>query len=339
MKNIFLSLLVILSMASCSSGQKKVDKNNTVTKVPNVVEINGALSVKGNQIVNKEGKSVSFAGNSFFWSNQGWSGAKFYNKDVVKWLVDDWGATIVRCPLASDKKVMNGYHEEPEQNIKRVSYVVDEAIKQGIYVIIDWHSHEAELNKDKAIAFFREMATKYGKHPNIIYEIYNEPLNVSWDDVIKPYAEEVIAEIRKIDTDNLIIVGTPLWSQDVDIASENPITDYKNIAYTLHFYAGSHKQSLRDKAEKALSNGIAIMVTEWGTVDADGNGDVDLESTAKWVGFMKKHNLTNCNWAVNDKNEGASIVIPKSNVKGNWKDSDLTESGKLVKSIIKNWDN
>ena len=37
------------------------------------------------------------------------------------------------------------------------------------------------------------MAKKYGKHPNIIYEIYNEPLVVSWDDVIKPYAENVIA--------------------------------------------------------------------------------------------------------------------------------------------------
>ncbi|MCK5774912.1 MAG: glycoside hydrolase family 5 protein, partial [Bacteroidales bacterium] len=260
MKNIFLSLLVILGMTSCNSGQKTITSNSD-NEIPSVVDENGSLSVKGNQIVNKDGNAVSFAGNSFFWSNQGWSGAKFYNKDIVKWLVDDWGATIVRCPLASDKKVKNGYHEEPEQNIKRVSYVVDEAIKQGIYVIIDWHSHKAEFNKKLAIEFFKKMATKYGNNPNVIYEIYNEPLQVSWDDVIKPYAEEVIAEIRKIDPNNLIVVGTPNWSQDVDIASENPITGYKNIAYTLHFYAGSHKQSLRDKAEKALNNGIAIMVT------------------------------------------------------------------------------
>ncbi|MCK5776338.1 MAG: hypothetical protein KAH25_09180, partial [Bacteroidales bacterium] len=112
MKVLFLSIIVIFGMASCNSGQKTI-VNNSDNQKPSVVEINGALSVKGNQIVNKEGKPVSFAGNSFFWSNQGWSGAKFYNKDVVKWLVDDWGATIVRCPLASDKKVMNGYHEEP----------------------------------------------------------------------------------------------------------------------------------------------------------------------------------------------------------------------------------
>ena len=59
-----------------------------------------------------------------------------------------------------------------------------------MYVIIDWHSHKAEDNEKEAIEFFTKMATKYGKHPNIIYEIYNEPLKVSWDDVIKPYAEK-----------------------------------------------------------------------------------------------------------------------------------------------------
>src|SRR5690606_41644798 len=53
--------------------------------------------------------------------------------------------------------------------------------------------------------------------------------------------------------DNLIIVGTPTWSQDVDVASNDPITGYSNIAYTLHFYAGTHGQFLRDKASTARS--------------------------------------------------------------------------------------
>jgi len=302
------------------------------------VEVNGALSVKGNQIVNEKGNPVSFAGNSFFWSNKGWRGAKFYNKETVKWLQDDWGATIVRCPLASDEKVYKGHHEDPESNENRIEWVINAAIDLGMYVIIDWHSHEAEKNEERAIDFFKKMATKYGKHPNIIYEIYNEPLAVSWDTVIKPYAENVITVIRKIDPDNLIVVGTPNWSQDVDVASENPITGFKNIAYTLHFYAGSHKEWLRVKTRKALDNGIAIFVTEWGTVNADGNGEVDEASVKEWMNFMKEHNLSHCNWAINDKKEGASVVRPGANVKGGWKDSDLTESGKLTRSYILNWE-
>jgi len=64
------------------------------------VEINGALSVKGNQIVNSKGNPVSFAGNSFFWSEIELNRGDFYNKQVVKWLKDDWNTTIVRCALS-----------------------------------------------------------------------------------------------------------------------------------------------------------------------------------------------------------------------------------------------
>ena len=302
------------------------------------VETNGALSVKGNQIVNRNGKVVSFAGNSFFWSNTGWEGAAFYNKHAVKWLQDDWKATIVRCAMAADPEIEGGYLDDPKGNEKRVDRVVKAAIDLGLYVIIDWHSHHAEDNEAEAIDFFQKMAKKYGKQPNIIYEIYNEPLRISWDDVVKPYSERVIAAIRKIDPSNLIIVGTTTWSQDVDVASENPIKGYSNIAYTLHFYAGTHKEGLRKKAEVALNNGIALMVTEWGTVNANGDGGANVESVAAWMAFMKKHNLSHCNWAVDDKKEGASIVHPGANPKGKWKDSDLTESGKLTKSYIVNWD-
>ena len=80
------------------------------------------------------------------------------------------------------------------------------------------------------------------------------------------------------------------------------------------------------------------MVTEWGTVNANGDGGANSESVAKWMDFMKKHKLTHCNWAVDDKKEGASIVHPGANPKGGWKDSDLTDSGKLTKSYIVNWD-
>ncbi len=181
------------------------------------------------------------------------------------------------------------------------------------------------------------MATLYGKHPNIIYEIYNEPIKSSWNDTIKPYAEKVITEIRKIDPDNLIIVGSSTWSQDVDIVSKNPITMSKNIAYTLHFYASSHKSELRKKAQVALDNGIALMVTEWGTISATGDGKVDYQSTNEWMKFLSENKISHLNWSVNDKNEGASIIKPGKSEKGNWSESDLTESGKFVKKIIQNW--
>ena len=193
-----------------------------------------------------------------------------------------------------------------------------------------------QFHSDQAVEFFGKLAQKYGKSPNLIYEIYNEPLKVSWPNVIKPYAERVIREIRKHDPDNLIVVGNPTWSQDVDVAAADPIKD-PNVAYALHFYAGTHKQYLRDKAKKAMDLGAALFVTEWGTVEASGDGAVDRESTEAWLEFMRENHISHLNWSVADKVEGAAVLKPGASGKGGWKDSELTESGKYVRSIIRDW--
>lgn len=301
------------------------------------VQTHGALAVKGNQIVDKTGHPVAFSGPSFFWSNTGMQQEKYYDAAMVRYYRREWNATVVRAALGVDPK--GGYLDDPQGNQRRVFAVVDAAIAEGLYVIVDWHSHHAEDHPDAAIRFFQGVARKYGKHPNIIYEIYNEPLReAGWSSVVKPYAEKVVAAIRAIDPDNLIIVGTPAWSQDVDVAAADPLNDFRNIAYSLHFYAGTHKQALRDKAQVALDKGIALMVTEWGTVNADGDGGVDRDETLKWFAFMKQHHLTNCNWAVSDKAEGASHFKPGTPADGKIDDDRLTPSGLFVKELVRHWD-
>jgi aryl-phospho-beta-D-glucosidase BglC (GH1 family) len=181
------------------------------------------------------------------------------------------------------------------------------------------------------------MARTYGDRDNVIYEIYNEPLDISWHDTLKPYAEAVIAAIRAIDPDNLIVVGTPHWSQDVDVAAADPITDYPNIAYALHFYAGTHHQPLRDKAQAALDKGLPLFVTEWGTVDADGDGAVADGETAAWMAFLKANRISAVNWSITDKAEGAAALIPGAGATGGWTEAQLTASGALVRAIVRGW--
>ncbi|SHH05068.1 carbohydrate-binding protein [Massilia sp. CF038] len=292
------------------------------------------LSVSGNKVL-AGGQQASFAGNSLFWGNNGWGGEKYYNAGTVAWLKKDWKSGIVRAAMGVEES--GGYLQDPAGNKAKVKAVVDAAIANDMYVIIDWHTHHAEQYQGQAVAFFQEMARTYGNNPHVIYEIYNEPLQISWSGTIKPYANAVIGAIRAIDPDNLIIVGTPQWSQKVDEASRDPITGYKNIAYTLHFYAGSHGQYLRDWANTAMQNGIALFVTEWGSVDASGDGAVNAGETAAWVDFMKKNNISNANWALNDKAEGASALVPGASATGGWAANQLTASGALAKDIISHW--
>ena len=292
------------------------------------------LTVSGNKVL-IGGQVGSLAGNSLFWSNTGWGGEKFYTAKTVAWLKSDWKSSLVRAAMGVEDN--NGYKTDAN-NKTRVITVVDAAIANDMYVIIDWHTHRAELNKELAISFFQEMATKYKDSNNVIYEIYNEPLNTTdWSTVIKPYAVDVIAAIRAIDPDNLIIVGTQTWSQDVDKAANDPIIGYENIAYTLHFYAATHKQSLRNKAQIALDKGIALFVTEWGSVESSGNGAVNISETNAWLDFLKTNNISHANWALNDKAEGASVLVAGASVNGGWLNSQLTASGALVKDAVLNW--
>jgi endoglucanase len=291
------------------------------------------LSVKGNQIF-AAGTPASLAGNSLFWSNTGWGGERFYNAGVVKWLETDWKATIVRAAMGVDAP--GGYLEDRNGNLARIKTVVDAAIANDLYVIIDWHSHHAESHRGDAVAFFEQMAREYGSRNHVIYEIYNEPLQISWRGNIKPYAEAVIAAIRAIDPDNLIVVGTPSWSQDVDAAAADPLAG-TNVAYALHFYAGTHGQFLRRKAQKALDLGAALFVTEWGSVNANGDGAVATSETNAWMEFLKARGISHLNWATNDKREGASALLPGASTTGGWASNQLTASGAFAKQIISGW--
>jgi len=329
---LFLSfILTCFSFHSC-------DKDNNVSDNPppgledtTVVQMHGLLQLSGNKIVDKNNEPVCFAGNSFFWSNDNWGGERFYKFEVVSWLKLDWKTTVVRAAMGVEDP--GGYLDNNVSNKNRVITIVDAAIDEGLYVIIDWHSHHAEDNTNEAVSFFEEMADLYGEYDNVIYEIYNEPLDVSWSATIKPYADSVISAIRAIDPDNLIVVGTPEWSQRVDLAAADPITNYSNIAYTLHFYTIYHQQWLRDRASAALDDGIALFITEWGSI---GYSQVDSEAN-EWMTWCFENKISHCNWAVNDKEEEWSILVPGASTSGGWDDDDLTDAGKLAKNIIKNW--
>lgn len=295
------------------------------------VETHGQLSVKGGQLVDENGKPVQLRGMSSHGLQ--WFG-DFVNKDSMKWLRDDWGINVFRVAMYTAE---GGYITNPSVKNK-VKEAVEAAIDLGMYVIIDWHilsDNDPNTYKEQAKAFFQEMAAKYGNYPNVIYEICNEPNGgVTWSNQIKPYAEEVIPAIRANDPDNIIIVGTPTWSQDVHDAADNPLP-YSNIMYALHFYAGTHGQSLRDKIDYALSKGVAIFVTEWGTSDASGNGGPFLNESQKWIDFMNSRNISWANWSLSDKSETSAALMPGASPTGGWTDSNLSASGKFVREQIR----
>lgn len=290
----------------------------------------GQLSVKGTQLVDKDGKHIMLRGMSYGWSSF-WP--RFYNAQSVKWLKEDWNVNIVRAAMGvevgSEGKT---YKENPAFAKKCVTDVVDGAIAADIYVIIDWHSHN--INMKDAKAFFGEMSKKYAGKPNVIYEIFNEPDQEKWPK-IKKYAEEVIKVIRANDPDNIILVGCPHWDQDIDQPAADPIKGYSNLMYTMHFYAATHKQYLRDRTDAAIKAGLPVFVSESAGMEATGDGPLDLVEWQNWIDWMERRGLSWITWSVSDKDETCSVLKQSASSEGNWKDSDLKESGLKVREYLR----
>lgn len=295
----------------------------------------GKLTVKGTNIVSDKGKTVQLKGVSTHGIN--WF-PQYVTKESFKTFRDEWGVELIR--LAMYTAEYNGYCEGGNQTElkKLVSDGVEYATDLGMYVIIDWHilnDNNPQMNKSDAIKFFKEMSEKYKNHSNVIYEICNEPNgNVSWDNDIKPYAEEVIATIRKNAPDSIVIVGTPTWSQDVDTVAKNPLPSRcGNVMYALHFYAATHKDDLQNKLKTALSSKLPIFVSEFSICEASGNGNLDISSANKWMDILKQNNISYVAWNISNKEEASAFIKPKSNKISGWSDSELTDSAKWFKKV------
>jgi len=291
------------------------------------VKEHGKLSVEGTQLVNQNGDPVVLRGVSYGWHNW-WP--RFYNASTVKWFRDDWGATVVRAAMGVDPD--RGYLKSRDWSLEKIEAVIEAAIENNVYVIIDWHSHKVHTNEAKE--FFTRMAKKYGHHPHVIYEIFNEPERIAWEPV-KQYSIEVMKAIREIDPDNIILVGSPHWCQDLHIVADDPIEGFSNIMYTLHFYAATHKQFLRDRGDYALSKGIPIFVSECAGMEATGDGPINHEEWQTWLNWMEANKLSWVTWSIADKNETCSMLLPSANSEGGWKETDMKEWGIMTRKNLR----
>jgi len=107
--------------------------------------------------------------------------------------------------------------------------------------------------------------------------------------------------------------------------------------YTVHFYAATHKQELRDRTDSALSKGLPIFISESAGMEASGNGPINNEEWKKWIDWMNARQLSWITWSVSDKDETCSVLKSTASSEGNWKDEDLKESGIKTREYLRNY--
>jgi endoglucanase len=298
---------------------------------PTPVALHGKLHVSGLQLRDESDRPIQLKGVSSMWLN--WENDGYAeNLEGLKWLRNNWNLSLIRASMGITPQ--GAYLTNQAKAEAQVTKIVDNAIAAGVYVIIDWHDHTATENQAASVDFFSRMAAKYAGVPNVLYETFNEPTELTWAQ-IKPYHEAVVAAIRAADpaNQNIIILGTPNWSQDVDIAAKDLLVG-QNLMYTLHFYSCTHGNYLISKAKIAMQRGAPLFVTEWGATNADGglDGLVCLEPAQMWMDFMKEYSIGWAAWKFDNCEDSTCFLSSDAPVNGGWTTKYLHGHGPFLRA-------
>lgn len=183
--------------------------------------------------------------------------------DLLSDAAEGWYARVVRLTVYPERWLVDpeGYLEE------HLKPAVEHASSRGLYVIIDWHeiSH-VELVAERTEAFWRLVAPHFANHTNVLFELFNEPIETddpSWSRW-KGYAQPWVDLIRESAPHNVILIGGPIWSQQIGGAATDPF-EGENLAYVGHIYP------IIDPFTWSASGPFAqvaqvrpLMITEWG---------------------------------------------------------------------------
>ena len=184
---------------------------------------------------------------------------------------------------------------------------VSQATAHGLYVIIDWHEiADVETVADETTAFWKTMAPRFAHQTNILYELFNEPVNQadpSWGHW-KQYAQPWVDQIRADAPERPILIGGPVWSQQIGGAEAAPFTG-GNLAYVGHIYPNSATYAgvLDDSGPIAqAARTRPVFITEWGFRDT---GDPVTSGTQTSFGeplkaFIEAHGLSWTAWCADD---------------------------------------
>lgn len=335
LKAIFLLLIPLALSISCT--QESSEGPGHTVGSNDAVAINGQLQVCGTQLCNENGTPIQLRGMSTHglqW--YGWGSC--ITEESLDTLALAWDADIIRISLYVQE---GGYETDPAGFTAQVKTIIDYVTMRGIYALVDWHQlspGDPNFNLELAKTFFTDIVETYKNHNNIIYDICNEPNNVSWSE-IKTYADEMIPVIRAIDSDAVILIGTHGWGSlgvsdgdsYLDIVA-NPV-NFDNIMYTFHFYAASHQDEYLGELDSA-SNTLPIFLTEFGTQEYTGDGGNDFTMSQAYIDLMAEKKISWTCWNYSDDFRSGAVWNTGTCTTGQWTRENLKQAGQWIRERI-----
>ncbi|MBT1705170.1 cellulase family glycosylhydrolase [Chryseosolibacter indicus] len=230
------------------------------------------LHVNGNQIVDEAGNVVTLRGVSVLapeHNNECTTCNRKPISEMLTWQADasaGWNSRVVRLQVTTAKV------SDPAKSFAAIiDPYVQQAIAKGLYIIVDLHfvsnfdyNGSGGISQEQVLEFWNYVAPRYANTPNVIFEVFNEPISPDCWTCWKEFIQPVIQNIRAV-APNLILVGNPQWSTRVNQAVTDPIAG-NDLVYVYHIYpnqGAASENNLNSKFGTAAQS-IPVMITEFG---------------------------------------------------------------------------
>jgi len=308
LSGVVVALLVValLSSAACASVQAPAPiqtptSTTPPTPTPDPWATQG-LSVRGTRIIAPDGKPITLIGAARFsleFACQGDGHFQLSDFEAMR----AWGMNTVRLPLSSAywRNLDNGC---PDYRAT-VAAAVAHAEAAGLYVILDLQRDAPFSSPDAAtsggaqcplpdarydLAFWQSLAAMYRGDPRVLFDLFGEPYEVSWDQwwsggsiTSSCYGDgyqtqhtytaigmpALAAAVRAVAPRNLIILSGLDWGYDLSGLSRQHAVSLSNVLYATHPWGHPSVQRPFDwpRAFGATAQQLPVIATEFGAYD------------------------------------------------------------------------
>jgi endoglucanase len=188
---------------------------------------------------------------------------------------DGWYARVVRFPVYPHTvDGQPGWLANPDNYFNNhLNPAIQNCIARQIYCIVDWHylaDYTSSQIDAQTRAFWTYVAPKYANTPNVIFELFTEPILPDNWSTWKTTAQPWVDLIRSIAPRNLILIGGPLWSSNMAGAASDPFVG-SNLVYSAHIYPQHGNQTNWNALFGNAANSVPFFVSEWGWQKNSGN--------------------------------------------------------------------
>ena len=180
-----------------------------------------------------------------------------------------WATHVVRLMVAPpDGDYVSPLPYDPDSEVDYYGTVLRPAVeyarRKGLYAIIDWHQIDGtSAHLDTTDAFWADTAPRFAEDSHVLFELFSEPTNGGVWPTTRYDMEQWYATVRKGAPDNVVLVGTANWSQQVGDAAADPI-DGTNIMYVAHMYPEHFAFSFLQEQLRNAASKVPVFVSEWG---------------------------------------------------------------------------